>query len=148
MFYATPLEKLGLFSILLKSCEKISLGQDSFDNSDIEELSDPYLFLQPQNYSKKENLPADFFSQFNSLLQKDYWEKKFESSQRDDILLVNDVGLCRVKIESDEEITKVLNAHYFIKDALEIVINNFKKQSEMSDLIIRVIELFFTLYSG
>jgi len=79
MFYATSLEKLGLFSILLKSCEKISLGQDSFDNSDIEELSDPYLFLQPQNYSKKENLPADFLSQFNSLLQKDYWEKKFES---------------------------------------------------------------------
>jgi hypothetical protein len=69
MFYATSLEKLGLFSILLKSCEKISLGQDSFDNSDIEELSDPYLFLQPQNYSKKENLPADFLSQFNSLLK-------------------------------------------------------------------------------
>jgi len=142
MFYATTPEKLALLSILLKSFEKISSGQDGFDESDIDELSDPYLFLQPQNYSKKEKVPSNFLQLFKSFLYEDYWKKKFESNAKEDSLLINDVELCRIKIEIVKEITQILNAHYFIEDALEIVLDNFKKESDMCDLLIRVVESF------
>jgi hypothetical protein len=143
MLYATLPEKLGLLSLILEASEKIRNEQDHFEITEIKLLASPYLLPRYGYGDEEETVPSDFLAIFNSLVNPNYWDKKFEAFPKEDSVCIDrDIVLSTIKVNPSKEIVNMLNAYSFLESELEYILRDFKERSTACDFIIRSLESF------